>query len=120
MMASKKEQKRKPSTTEEFEEAIKNEDKRRFTLRLFVTGITPKSIEAINQVRSLCEEHLKGRYELEVIDLYKQPKEARTDQIFAAPTLVKLLPLPVRKIVGDMTKEEKLLAGLDIEIKPEQ
>ncbi|MDG5813702.1 circadian clock KaiB family protein [Chitinispirillales bacterium ANBcel5] len=109
--------KKKKSTTEEFEEAIKKGDHHsKFVLRLFVTGITPRSLEAIDQVRKLCEEHLHGRYELEIIDLYKQPNAARSDQVFAAPMLIKKLPLPVRKIVGDMTKEEKLLAGLDIEI----
>ncbi len=106
----------KKSTTEEFEEALKRKDATRFVLRLFITGITPRSTEAIEQVRRLCEKHLKGRYELEVIDLYKDPAAAKTDQVFAAPTLIKLLPLPIRKIVGDMTREERLLAGLDIQI----
>jgi circadian clock protein KaiB len=106
----------KKTTTEEFEEALIKRDKSKFVFRLYVTGITPRSLEAIEKIRDLCEEHLKGRYDLEVIDIYKQPKAAQKDQIFAAPTLVKLLPLPVRKIVGDMTKEEKLLAGLDIQI----
>ena len=66
-------------------------------------------------MRKLCEQHLKGRYELEVVDLYKEPMAARNDQVLAAPTLVKL-PLPIRKFVGDMTREEKILAGLDIEV----
>jgi circadian clock protein KaiB len=108
--------KRQKSTTEQFEEAIRQQDERKFVLRLFVTGITPKSLEAIDQVRKLCEEHLKGRYDLEVIDIYKEPLTAKKDQIFAAPTLIKLLPLPIRKFVGDMTREEKILAGLDIQI----
>lgn len=107
---------RQKSTTEQFEEAIRQQDERKFVLRLFVTGITPKSLDAIDQVRKLCEEHLKGRYDLEVIDIYKEPLTAKNDQIFAAPTLIKLLPLPIRKFVGDMTREEKILAGLDIQI----
>lgn len=104
------------SSTEEFEEAIRKKDTRKFVLRLFVTGITPRSLEAIEQVRKLCDQNLEGRYELEVIDLYKEPMAAKKNQIFAAPTLVKLLPLPIRKFVGDMTKEEKILAGLDIQV----
>jgi circadian clock protein KaiB len=107
---------RASSATEQFEEALKRGDTRRFVLRLFVTGLTPRSLEAIERVRRLCEQYLKDRYELEVIDLYKHPTAAQQDQVFAAPTLVKLLPLPVRKIVGDMSKENRLLAGLDIQI----
>lgn len=112
----KKRAKKQKSTTEEFEEALKQGENRKFVLRLFVTGITPRSLEAIDEVRRLCEEHLKGRYELQVVDIYKQPQAAQQDQVFAAPTLVKLLPLPVRKIVGDMTRKERLLAGLDIKV----
>lgn len=108
--------KRNKSTTEEFEEALKQRNKKKYVLRLFVTGITPRSLEAIEKVRQLCEENMPGRYDLEVVDLYKQPQAAQKDQVFAAPTLVKLLPLPVRKIVGNMKEKEKLLAGLDIEI----
>lgn len=107
---------RKKYSTEEFEEALKKKVDQKFVLRLFITGITPRSLEAIEKVRELCEEHLKGRYKLEIIDLYKQPDKARTNQVFAAPTLVRLLPLPVRKVIGDMTEKEKLLSGLDIEI----
>jgi circadian clock protein KaiB len=103
------------STTREFEEALKN-DQRKFVLRLFITGLTPRSREAIEEVRKLCEEYLKGRYELEIIDIYKEPTTVKEDQIFAAPTLVRLLPRPIRKVVGDMTKKEKLLSGLDIQI----
>ena len=108
--------KKRKSTTEEFEEALKREQKRKIVLRLFVTGLTPRSLEAIDEVRNLCEEHLKGRYELEIVDLYKEPLAAKKDQVFAAPTLIKLLPLPIRKFVGDMTKREKILAGLDVHV----
>ncbi len=114
------EKKPEKSTTEEFLEAMKEKKNRKFILRLFVTGITPRSIDAVEEVRKLCEEHLKGRYELEVIDLYTQPQAASTNQIIAAPTLIKLLPLPVRKIVGDMTEKEKLLAGLDIQVQDQE
>ena len=104
------------TATQEFEDALKKGDTRKFILRLFVTGITPRSLEAIDEVRRMCEEHLKGRYELEVVDIYQQPGAAKEGQVFAAPTLVRLLPQPVRKIVGDMTKKERLLAGLDIKV----
>lgn len=116
-MAKKAKQKLDRSTTEQFEEALKKKEQTKFKLRLFVTGITPRSLEAIDNVRKLCDKYLNGRYELEVVDLYKEPSAAKKDQIFAAPTLIKLLPLPLRKFVGDMTKEEKILAGLDIEVK---
>ena len=114
------EKKPEKSTTEEFLEAIQKNKNRKFILRLFITGITPRSVDAVKEVRKLCEEYLKGRYELEVIDLYTQPQAASTNQIVAAPTLIKLLPLPVRKIVGDMTEKEKLLAGLDIQVQDQE
>jgi circadian clock protein KaiB len=107
----------KKSSTEEFEEALYQKDNRKYQLRLFVTGVTPRSLEAIENVRHLCEENLRGRYELEVIDLYKEPQAAGENQIVAAPTLIKLLPNPVRKFIGDIT-EEKLLAGLEIRVQP--
>jgi circadian clock protein KaiB len=107
---------KKMSSTRQFEDALKKGGQK-FVLRLFVTGLTSRSLDAVEEVRKLCEEHLKGRYELEIIDLYKQPSAAVKDQVFAAPTLVRLLPKPVRKVVGDMTKKEKLLAGLEIQIR---
>lgn len=107
----------KKSTTEQFEEALANRDERIYELRLFVSGITPRSLEAIEQVRALCEEHLKGRYRLEVIDLYKDPQAAKDEQVVAAPTLVKMLPAPMRKIIGNMAKNDRLLAGLDIRVQ---
>jgi len=83
-------------------------------LRLYVTGATGKSIRAIQNVRRICDEHLKGRYELEVIDLYKNLPLARGDQIIAAPTLIKRLPVPLRKLIGDMSDERRVLVGLDL------
>jgi circadian clock protein KaiB len=83
-------------------------------LRLFITGTTPRSVRAIANLRRVCEEHLKGAYDLEVIDLYQDPEAAKKYQIIAAPTLVKMLPLPLRKIIGDLADGEKVLAGLDI------
>lgn len=85
-----------------------------YFLRLYVTGTTPKSISAIASIKHLFETHLKGRYTLEVIDIYQQPGLARIDQLFAVPTLVKTSPLPVRKFIGDMSQGDRILAGLDL------
>jgi circadian clock protein KaiB len=85
-----------------------------YVLRLYVTGMTPKSINAIENIRKICEENLKGRYELEVIDIYQQPEFAKKEEIIAAPTLIKKLPLPLRKFIGDMSNKEKILVGLDL------
>lgn len=88
-----------------------------YVLRLYVTGTTPKSTLAIQNIRRICEEHLKGRYDLEVIDIYQHPVLARHEQIFAAPTLVKELPPPLRKLIGTMADEERVLLGLDLKPK---
>ena len=85
-----------------------------YSLRLYVTGTTPKSISAITNVKRICETHLKGRYKLEVVDIYQQPALAEGNQIVAAPTLIKSLPLPLRKFIGDMTKGDRILIGLDL------
>ena len=85
-----------------------------YVLRLYVTGTTGKAVRAIQNVRRICEEHLKGRYELEVIDLYRNLPLARGDQIIAAPTLVKRLPAPLRRLIGDMSDEQRVLVGLDL------
>ena len=83
-------------------------------LRLYVAGQTPKSLAAFANLKKFCEEHLAGRYRIEVIDLVQQPQLARGDQIFAVPTLVRKLPEPLRKIIGDLSNTEKVLGGLDI------
>jgi circadian clock protein KaiB len=100
--------------TEEFEKALKGESQEKYILRLYVTGMTPKSIQAIENVRKICDEHLQGRCELEIIDIYQQPDYAKTEQLIAAPTLIKKLPLPLRKFIGDMSQNERILVGLDI------
>jgi circadian clock protein KaiB len=87
----------------------------RFVLRLYVTGLTQRSTRAVEAVRAICETHLQGRYELEVIDIYQQPALARREQIVAAPTLIKSLPLPLRRIIGDLSSTEKVLLGLGLE-----
>ena len=91
----------------------------RHVLRLYVTGVTGRSVRAIENVRRICDEHLKGAYELEVVDLYKNLPLARGDQIVAAPTLIKRLPLPLRRLIGDMSNEARVLVGLDIRAKRE-
>ena len=88
-----------------------------FYLRLFVTGSTSRSQQAIQNIRQICEEHLQGQYELEIIDVAQDPGQAREHQILAVPTLLKELPPPLRKIVGDLSEKEKVLEGLDIQQK---
>jgi circadian clock protein KaiB len=83
-------------------------------LRLYVAGQTPKSITAFSNLKRICEEHLKGKYRIEVIDLLENPKLASGDQILAIPTLVRKLPEPVRKIIGDLSNQERVLVGLDL------
>jgi circadian clock protein KaiB len=83
-------------------------------LRLYVAGQTPKSIAAVANLKRLCDEHLAGRYRVEVIDLVKNPQLARGDQILAIPTLVRRLPEPMRKIIGDLSNQERVLVGLDV------
>jgi circadian clock protein KaiB len=86
----------------------------KYVLRLYVTGATGKSMRAIQNVRRICDEHLQGLYRLEIIDLYKNLPLARGDQIIAAPTLIKRLPSPLRRLLGDMSDEQRVLIGLDI------
>ena len=88
--------------------------KERYVLRLYVTGMTARATRAIRNVRDICNEHLAGRYELEVIDVYQQPVLAKDEQIVAAPTLVKKLPLPLRRIISDMSQRDRVLLGLDL------
>lgn len=85
-----------------------------WNLRLYVAGQTPKSIAAFANLKKICEEKLTGRYKIEVIDLLENPQLARGDQIFAIPTLVRKLPVPVRKIIGDLSNTERVLVGLDL------
>lgn len=88
-----------------------------YVLRLFVTGTTARSARAIANLRRVCEQHLRGTYDLEVVDIYQHPTSAQEYQIVAAPTLVKMLPLPLRRIIGDLADEERVLAGLDLSPK---
>lgn len=92
----------------------KDKDEERYVLRLYVAGMTPRSVRAVTNIRDICEEHLRGRYSLDVIDLYKRPALAEGEQIIAAPTLLKKLPLPLRRFIGDMSDVGKILVGLDL------
>jgi circadian clock protein KaiB len=101
-------------SAEEFEKALARMKDGEYTLRLYITGMTPRSARAIANLREICETHLKGRYQLEVIDIYQQPEKARDGQVLATPTLIKLLPQPLRRIVGDLSRKERILLGLDL------
>lgn len=89
-------------------------DVERWTLRLYVAGQTPKSMTAFANLKRICEEHLEGRYQIEVVDLLVNPTLAKDDQILALPTLVRRLPEPMKKIIGDLSNTERVLVGLDI------
>ena len=102
---------------DEFEKALSSTGDELYVLRLYVAGLTPKSTRAISNIKKFCEENLKGRYELEVIDVYQQPELAKEANIMAAPTLIKQLPPPLRKLIGDMSNREKVIIGLDLRPK---
>ena len=103
--------------TAAFELALSEAGQGHYVLRLYVVGMTPNSQRAIANVQKICEEHMRGRFELEIIDIYQQPIFAKEGQIVAAPTLVKELPPPLRKFIGDLSQTEKILAGLDLRKK---
>jgi len=110
-----KEKKTVPKTsTKEFEAALNRAPKGVYTLKLYIAGITPRSTKAVTNIKEICEKYLKGHYELEVVDIYQQPTLAMGEQIVAAPTLIKKLPLPLRKFIGDMADTERILVGLDL------
>ncbi len=96
------------------EKAAAEQQSQRYVLRLYVAGMTPRSTQAIENIRKICEEHLAGHYDLEVVDIYQQPVLAEGEQIIAAPTLIKSLPLPLRRFIGDMSRTDNLLLGLDL------
>jgi circadian clock protein KaiB len=108
-MNEKREEK---SSTEAFERAL--DEKEVYVLKLFVSGMTSGSIRAVQNIRKICEEHLKNRFELEIIDIYQQPELARRDQIIAVPTLLKKLPAPLQQFIGNLSDSEKILVGLNL------
>lgn len=105
------------SSTQKFEAACKKKGSAKYTLKLYVTGMTPQSVQAIENIQKICEEHLKGRYDLHIIDIYQDPVLASGEQVIAAPTLIKKLPLPLRRIIGNMSNVERVLVGLDLREK---
>ena len=106
--------KRKPGWAAELERAGSLSRQRKYVLRLYVSGSTLKSARAVNNIKRVCEKYLKNRYDLEVVDVYQQPNLARDEQIVAVPTLIKRLPLPLRRLIGDLSNQENVLLGLDL------
>jgi circadian clock protein KaiB len=108
--------KKKPKgdVTAEYEAALVKRKTVRYVLRLYIAGNNPRSQAAVENVKTICEEYLNGRYDLEVIDIYLDRTKNPVDLVLAAPTLIKKLPLPLRRIIGDMTRKERVLVGLDL------
>lgn len=107
-------QKKSRSKQSRLESAGAGRPTERYVLRLYVTGATARSLRAIANIKAICEQYLKGRYDLEVVDIYRQPALLRRDQIVAVPTLIKELPVPLRLLVGDLSRTEQVLQGLDL------
>lgn len=105
------------AASKEFIKSLNARADEKYVLRLYITGMTPRSTKAIENIKKICEEHLKGRYDLEIVDIYQQPTLAEGEQIIAAPTLIKKLPLPLRRFIGDMSMTENILLGLDLRPK---
>jgi circadian clock protein KaiB len=103
-----------PTELETMEEAVAAHDTAHYVLKLYITGTTPSSMKAMVNIRKICEEHLQGRYDLEVVDISQRPMLAEGEQIIAAPTLIKKLPLPLRRFIGDLSQTERILLGLDL------
>jgi circadian clock protein KaiB len=113
-MVMKEKKAKAKSSTDEFNRTISGLSEDKYILRLYITGATSRSALAITNLKKICEEHLYGKYELQVIDLFKHPRLAKDEQIIATPTLIKKLPLPFRHIIGDMSNKDKVLMGLDL------
>ena len=97
--------------------ATQSSEGQTYSLRLYVAGQTPKSVLAFTNLKRICEQHLLGRYQIEIIDLLENPQLARGDQILAVPTLVRRLPEPIKKIIGDLSNTERVLVGLDLRVR---
>ncbi len=107
----------KPSATESMEQAIARQDKEKYVLKLYITGMTPRSQEALRNIKKIMRDNFGDNYELEVIDIYQQPTLAKDDQIIAVPTLIKKLPSPLRRLIGDLSQEDRIILGLDLKPK---
>lgn len=106
---------KRPGRTETtLQDAARAQDRVKYVLRLYVAGINPRSRAAIQTITDLCREYLHGRYDLKVVDIYQDPVLARGEQIIAAPTLIKKLPLPLRRLIGNLSDRERILVGLDL------
>ena len=100
--------------TAAFEDALAGLGEACYVFRLYVSGSTPRSLRAVQNLRNICEAHLPGRYQVEVVDIYQQPDEAQSNQIVVTPTLIKSLPVPPRRLIGDLSHADRLLISLDI------
>lgn len=105
------------SSAQAFERAHAEAPQERYLLRLYISGMTPAATRAITNLKQICEQYLAGRYDLEIVDVYQQPVLAKDEQILAAPTLIKKLPEPLRRIIGDMSNKDRVLLGLDLRPK---
>jgi circadian clock protein KaiB len=106
--------KRPEDTLTQFEKAVSDHDKGFYILRLYISGASPKSTKAINNIKRICEQYLPGQYELEVVDIYQQPRLAVEAEVVAAPTLIKRLPLPLRRLIGDLSNTRQILQRLGL------
>jgi len=113
-----KDKSEKKSATEVIEEALERQGKEKYVLKLYITGMTRRSQEALRNIKKIIQENFGDNYELEVIDIYQQPSLAKRDQIIAVPTLIKKLPAPLRRIIGDLSQEDRIILGLDLKPKP--
>lgn len=103
-----------PQRVNTYELKTKNKIQPVYKLKLFLAGASPNSMRAISNIRAFCEKYLNGRYELEIVDIYQQPQIAKTDQVIALPLLIKSYPLPVKRLIGDMSDTAKVMRGLDL------
>jgi circadian clock protein KaiB len=111
-------QKKSFDHSDAFQEAVQNAEPATYRLRLFVSGTTPRSAQAVRNIRDICEQTMQGRYELEVIDIYQHPEAMAPEHVIVTPTLIKKLPLPVRRVIGDLSDTQKVIVGLDIIVEP--
>lgn len=106
--------KKQISASQQFEQLVVDAHDEQYVLRLYVTGMTLRSTEAVASIKAICEQHLQGRYDLQVIDIYQYPQLAKDEQIIAVPTLVKQLPAPLRRLIGNLSDVDRVLFGLDL------
>lgn len=107
-------------STADFEKALEKKEEDKYVLHLYVAGMGPRSMQAINNIKHIFEEYMPGKYQLEVIDIYQHPVFAKDGQIVAAPTLIKELPPPLRKLIGSMSDTERVLVGMDLKSKKDK